>query len=78
MSFFLTASLEPLKTIFPSITPKNCDVNCQMRVYSKVTNAVVKNVQNVEAVPGNFYIVTFFSLNQEIFIIAFSCFQNEY
>lgn len=52
MSLYLIVSLEPFKTILPSIRTKVCDINCQMHVYSRVVDAMVRNVQNVEMVPG--------------------------
>lgn len=56
MSLRVSVSLQPLKTILPSISPKICDVNCQMHVYSRVTEAVVKNVENLEAIPGIYFV----------------------
>lgn len=52
MSLYVKVSLEPLKMILPHIRPTICDINCQMHIYSKVADAVVKNVQNAEAVAG--------------------------
>lgn len=66
MSLHIMVSLEPLKAFFPLLIPSTCDINCQMQIYAKVAGVLVKNVENIETVPGKSDVMYDYLLRKEV------------
>lgn len=70
-------SIDPLKSVLPGIRVFTCDINCQMRAYRKITSVLLKNVENVERLPGKIYFIIYAN-GQNSIVPTFSCFQVKF